>query len=84
MGGRQWKINVLQLDLVGKYNFKMKIKKAILVIFENVQLIQKFWVRILRNKVEKKVIIKKLIKKMLLNIKHIQKQIFFILMKSQK
>ena len=71
------KINLIQLDLVGKNNFKMKIKKAFFDIFDNVQLIQKFRVRNLLNKVEKKVHRrKKLIKEKLLEIMYIQRQFF--------
>ena len=39
--GRQWKINMLQLNLVGKNNSKMKLYEAFFVIFENVQPIPK-------------------------------------------
>ena len=44
-GGRQWKINILQLDLVEENNSKIKMKKAFFDIFENVQLIQEFRVQ---------------------------------------
>ena len=54
-GGRQWKINILQLDLVEENNSKIKMKKAFFDIFENVHLIQEFRVQNLLNKVEKKI-----------------------------
>ena len=34
--GRQWKINMLQLDLVRENNSKIKMEKAFFDIFENV------------------------------------------------
>ena len=86
-GGRQWKINILQLDLVEENNSKIKMKKAFFDIFENVQLIQEFRVRNLLNKDEKKFHRhqrKKLTKGKLLEIMHIQKQIFFIVIVFQK
>ena len=73
------------MDLVGKNNSKMKTKKAFFDIFEIVQLIQEFRVQNLLNKAEKKVHRReKLTKGKLLEIMYIQRQIFFILMKSQK
>ena len=71
------KINLIQLDLVGKNNSKMKIRKVFFDIFDNVQPIEKFRVRNLLNKVEEKVHRrKKLIKEKLLEIMYIQRQFF--------